>query len=508
MGIKALKNSIAGFALQILSLVMNFVIRIILVRYIGLVWLGINATLTSILSTFSLAELGLNSVVGFYLYEPIAKKDNKAINYIVNIYRSIYKYVGTFFLGASIISMGVIRFVLNGVDITLEVYLAYIILIINSVATYFLAYRRILLEADQKQYMERRIDIVFTMICNLLQIIAVVFLRNYLLFLALQATKTVLCNVIIHLKCGKIYPFLVSERVEKKSIWSMVKELKDAFCIKIASYVYVSTDSIIISTFVNTIAVGYLSNYSLVMGSVKGIARSILYPICPTIGNVIAQRKDEKPISFQIFVRVSLFILGIFVIPTLVLGPTFIEWIFGREYLMEYSIMILLALDFILDTITIPCSAFITGSGLFRNENINCITGATVNIVASLVLVQFMGIKGVLLGTVISQIVYWCMRTYTVWKYCLREDSIFWINHLLTLILGAGIFFISYIGGKTVLLKLSSMSFLAQFILGGLSCEFVFIVAFSLLFAWDDATRQILKSVFAKMKRQGTDRSE
>lgn len=487
-----LKNSIVSLALQLINIGMNFLIRYLLIKYIGVEWLGINATLTSLLSTFSLAELGISSVICFYLYGPIREENNAEINHIINIYRVLYKFIGGIFLTASLLSGFFIPHILTGVAITSGIYAVYFILVITSASTYFLAYRRILLEADQKQYVAKITDIFFELLCGVIQIILLVRLKNYVLFLTVNVFKLIGTNLFVYRKCGRIYPFLDIQKCKSGELLKTVKGMKDVFCIQIASYVYGSTDNLIISIFTSTVYVGYLSNYSMISNTIKSIVRSIMYPLTPIIGNIVAKGSANNEKVFHLCTLAGYALSGMFCIPIIVLTQTFISNIFGYAYLLSIVIPILMVGDIALDIIQIPCCAFIKGSGLFRYENFTCIIGAVTNILFSLILVQKYGMAGVLGGTVLSQAVFFVLRSIVIFKYCIQEKvkekavgyycaSVkFFVNFILSSVICWGIYQL-----------IGNVSFIPRFLCGGILCEIVFFLLFAAF--WNKDVKDALK---------------
>ena len=78
-----LKNGFVGLTGQIISEFLQFIVRIFVLRYIGVEVLGISATFTSILQTLSLTELGFQMAVVYYLYQPLNQHDEIKINQIL-----------------------------------------------------------------------------------------------------------------------------------------------------------------------------------------------------------------------------------------------------------------------------------------------------------------------------------------------------------------------------------------------------------------------------------------
>ena len=71
----AIKNSMTGLMSQIIVLILQFWTRSIFVQHLGVEMLGISSTLSSILNTLSLTELGFQSAVIYSLYRPLAEKN-------------------------------------------------------------------------------------------------------------------------------------------------------------------------------------------------------------------------------------------------------------------------------------------------------------------------------------------------------------------------------------------------------------------------------------------------
>ena len=55
----AVKNGVITLGCQLSDVILGFIVRKIFITYIGVEMLGLNGTFTSLLSTLSLAELGL-----------------------------------------------------------------------------------------------------------------------------------------------------------------------------------------------------------------------------------------------------------------------------------------------------------------------------------------------------------------------------------------------------------------------------------------------------------------
>ena len=61
--------------LKLYQIFVPFLIRTVMIRFMGIDYLGLNSLFTSILSVLNLAELGVGSAMVFSMYKPVADKD-------------------------------------------------------------------------------------------------------------------------------------------------------------------------------------------------------------------------------------------------------------------------------------------------------------------------------------------------------------------------------------------------------------------------------------------------
>ena len=211
---KTMRNSIVSLLAQILTILIGFIGRKVFIQYLGVELLGLNSTFASILSTLSLAELGFQQVIVVHLYGALAKDDKPYINALVNIYKLVYRCMGISFVLASFCCVPFLEVFLSDVEVTNTVRIYFLIQALTSSCTYFLAYKRNILYADQNSYLSGLIDTAVNTVATLLCIMAAVLTRNYILYLIINLAKTYIANLIVHVACTKRYPYLHSEKVD------------------------------------------------------------------------------------------------------------------------------------------------------------------------------------------------------------------------------------------------------------------------------------------------------
>lgn len=444
----AIKNSLVNVGAQLVNLLLSFVIRKLFIQYIGIEYLGISTVLAEVLGFLSLTELGVQSAIVFRLYKPLVQKDNDVISEIISLLKRVYGVIGIIILIAGIGFTPFLRFVVKDLEVQMQVvYISYYLLLLSSVVTYFLAYKRTLLYADQKQYVTSMVDAVMNLCFSICRILCIVVLKDYYLYIAMSLVQNIISNVVVHRMCKKYYPELKTNiQVSKELKDDLFNDVKNIFSGKIAGYVYSSTDNLVISSIIGTGVVGYLGNYKSVTKAVNTIIGYCVSSMQPLVGNYIASETKEN--SYNFFKNYSFFryfIASILLIPTLSLIEPFICWWVGKDYLLNYYIPILIIIDLYISCVHGSTGEFITGCGLFKYEKSVCIIGAALNVITSIVGALVIGIEGVLLGTVVSQIIMWLGRSWIVYKYCFQYALKKYIEYWIKEAIYASIFVLEYI---------------------------------------------------------------
>ena len=210
----ALKNIVSKMIYSIVITLLSFVSRRVFVSTLGDTLLGLNGLLTSVISMLSLMELGVGNAIYFSLYEPLAENNEERIKSIMRLYQKLYRYIG---LAVCIVGLCVIPFLkfLITQDIDYNyVYKIYLIFLANSVMSYFMAYRRSLYSANQKDYLINNVTTVVNIISYSLQIITMLRYQNYVVYLLIQVIATVSINLIFLLKSDRDYPYLREKNVQ------------------------------------------------------------------------------------------------------------------------------------------------------------------------------------------------------------------------------------------------------------------------------------------------------
>ena len=430
---KTMRNSAVSLLGQVITILLSFISRKVFIQYLGVELLGINSTFASLLNTLSLAELGFQQVIVYHLYGVLAKGDREQINNLVNIYKVVYRCIGCFFVGAALCCMPFLQYVLSDVEATATVRIYFLIQALTGACTYFLAYKRNILYADQRSYISGLIDTVVNTTATLISIFVAVYTRNYVLYLLVNLVKTYLSNVIVHIACTRHYPYLHRTKLDWALLKKIASSIKDVVLERFAGYIYGSTDNLLISVFISTVQVGFLNNYTMVISHIKNLMRSLSAPLIPAIGNVVAtgEDKNQQLEKFRLLEQGFFWLTGMAVVPVYVMADFFIEIYLGEAFVLPKVLLFFMCVDMYIHINQDPCLCFLSANGLFRVRRNISILGALVNIVVSALLIRPFGMAGILAGTAVSQVYYWVARSVVSLRNCLEQDWSVWARYWL-----------------------------------------------------------------------------
>lgn len=415
-------NSSTSIVTQVLLVILNFIAKTVFIRIMGSEYLGINGLFSNIITMLSLADLGIGMALPYILFKPLANKDNKKIKLLMDFYKKIYNVIGLIVIIIGLSMVPFLGFMIKDPSHIANLTLIYSLFVIHSAASYFFVYKRFLIVSDQKGYIVSRMTFILSALLNVVQIIILVLYKNYILFLLSSIIFVIIQNLWLSHKADQMYPFLkekTKEKLAKEDIKDITKNVSALFIYKIGTVITNGTDNIVISKFIGIIAVGIYSNYILIVGSINGILFQIFNAITSSIGNLVVTTNDDH--SEKVYQNLNFFnfwLYALFSICLLVLINPFIHLWIGDKYLLSFSVVLLLALNFYITGMQSVTTSFRTAYGLFWIKKYVPIIMVTINIVASIVLVRYVGIAGVVFGTVLSRLLttVW-IDPYVVYKY-------------------------------------------------------------------------------------------
>jgi len=221
-------------------------------------------------------------------------------------------------------------------------------------------------------------------------------------------------NLFIANRANKMYPYIKNSKtmLQKDHQRSIFHDIKNIFISKMSGTVTNSTDNILISALVSTTMTGIYSNYTIVLNTLTSVMNQFSYSMTGSIGNLIAtESTDYIEDVFKKLVFIMFFMAAFCCVCLACLIDPFIVLAFGsKDLLMERYVVYISITIFYFATIKIPVWSMISGSGLFKMDKYISIAGTTINLIVSFILGYYIGIGGILLGTICTYVIQYNLK--------------------------------------------------------------------------------------------------
>lgn len=408
MKIERTKNAVKGTAMgvvqKIIAIAFPFIIRTIFIRLLGVEYLGLNSLFSSILQVLNLAELGVGAALVFSMYKPIAEDDEEKICALMNLYRHYYRIIGLVILVLGLVLVPFLRNLINGnIPSDINLYVIYLMNLTSTVLSYWLfAYRNSLFQAHQRLDVQSLIGILVNIMCYSTLIVTLLVFRNYYIYLSIQICFQMISNIVSAIASKKYYPMYspkgnisIDERKE------IDHKIRDLFTAKIGTVINHSTDSIVISAFLGLEAIAIYQNYYYIVSTIMAFF-AIFFSVCTAgIGNsLIVSTKESNVDLFYNINHIVMFTLNFCCTSFLCLCQPFMKIWVGEDLMLGMSYVVLFCAYLFIEIAPRTALVFKDAGGIWRNDRFRPLTAALFNLFLNLVLVNVMGLYGIIISTV------------------------------------------------------------------------------------------------------------
>ena len=408
----SIRNAIISIAMQVLILILSFVCRTIFIQALGDQYLGISGLYTNILSMLSLADLGINTVMIYALYKPIANKDENEICRLVAYFKRLYRIIALVVLALGLVCVPFLQYIIKDSTLPLSTLRWYFILYLaGSVCSYLIVYKTTIINADQRIYLVKIVDFAASLTINILQIVVLYFTHNFSFYLFVNIGVILCKNALMSLITQRMYPFL--NRRSKHDVNDELKiqlknNIKSIFLYRVSAAVMNSTDNILISVILGTVVVGQYSNYVLIVTAINTFIMLIAQSVLSSLGNFNATEQDERKLLIFRCLLLCFYVVATFVACCFVsMFNDFIRLWVGRideSYVLSDFTVYAITFNFYVGCILNPIWMYREAAGLFNQVKYSMTFAAILNIILSFVLGYWVGVGGIIVATALSKL--------------------------------------------------------------------------------------------------------
>lgn len=402
----ASRNAVYGAVLKVYQIIVPFAMRTIMIYFLGMEYLGLNSLFTSILQILNLAELGVGSAMVYSMYKPIAQKDKTKICALMRLYRKYYRIIGIVVLVLGLILYPFIpQLVSKDVPEGIDIHVLYLLNLATTVLSYWLfAYKNCLLNAHQRNDVDSKVRILMDTLKYVGQIGAIIICKSYYAYLCVALVLQIMNNIVTSVIVSRMYPEYKPVGVLDKDEIAVINEkVRDLFTSKLGAVIINSADSVVISAFLGLKILAIYNNYYFIVKSIIGIVGSIFVACTAGIGNsIIIESKEKNFRDFNKFTFIIVWLSGLCTCCLLALYQPFIALWVGEDNSLGYSAVICFCAYYFIYELNSLFNLYKDAAGLWHKDRFRPMVTALANLGINLLLVNYIGIYGVLLSTVLT----------------------------------------------------------------------------------------------------------
>lgn len=408
----SIRNIAIGFVNRVITQIGPFLLRTLVIYKLGNEFAGLSSLFSSILQVLNLTELGLGTAIVYNMYAPIAEDDHVRIRALMNFYRKAYLAIGTLIGVVGVALLPMLPYLVHDGKVPDGIHLQtiYLIYLAGTVSSYFFgSYKRSLLLAYQRTDMDELIVMLVQIVVYIVRAAVLLTIQNYYLYILIIPIGSIVQNCIYATFVDRRYPYLrPAGKLSRLDILQLYKKVAGLFVHKLGSTISNGLDNIVISMFLGLEILGKSGNYLLIINAVLTILNIVYSSVVAGIGNLLELEDNQK--AQGVFFKLSflnLWLQSVCSACLLCLFQPFVSLWAGTKSLFPTETMLILVVYFYTFVQRKVVLTFKDAAGLWERDWLKPLVGSAANFIMNILLVQYCGINGVYLSTILS---YWLIE--------------------------------------------------------------------------------------------------
>ena len=402
---KAIKNIITSMIYQLVSIVCGLIApRMILSAY-GSSYNGVISSANQLLGVISFLTIGIAGSTRVALYKTLAQKDLLGTSRIVKSNKIYMRKVAICLIIYAAALMIIYPYISHNDIPKTDIALLIGIISLSTFGEYFFGLTNsTLLAADQASYIANIINI-FSRIINTIAIVTLV--RNrFSIFIVYTVSSLIffLSPAIMNFIVLKKYKLIVNCEPNDEAI----KQRGAVAFHSIANIIHSNTDLVLLTLFTDAKLISVYTVYYLVVGKIKSLMHVFTTGMEAAFGNMwVKGEKENLSINFNLyeyllylFCAIVFSCVGILILPFI---ECYTSGITDIVYIRPV-LAILITFTEGLFCLRQPYLTLVQATGNYEATKKGAMIEAIINIVVSIILVNLVGITGVIIGTLIANL--------------------------------------------------------------------------------------------------------
>lgn len=420
---KSIINVVTAIFFKIMLLILTLFTRRFLIQYIGNEANGVFSLYTSIIGFLAIADLGIGTAITFSMYKPIIDGDNYKVSALYKLFIKIYRIVGIIIFVGGICILPALPYLAKDYSADFNLYYTFLLMLISIVITYIFSAKTSLINAYKNNYVTTAFNSIALIIEGLLQLVLLYFFKSFELYLMCKIVSSLIQWILTEFYFSKYHKRTLdmTAKLDQDTKNEVMQKTKAMFMHKIGALLVNTSDSIIISTFISVVILGLYSNYTTVVIAMKSVIVLFFTPLTSIIGHLCAGNDNPKKLKYFNFFYGLNFTIGIvFYLGYYAVIDDVIAICFGEGLELTKDISIVITINYFIQFMRQSVLTFRDATGTFYNDRYKPLIEGAFNIVLSILLVYICGVTGVIIATIITNL----LICHTVEPYVLFKDGL------------------------------------------------------------------------------------
>lgn len=411
-----------GLLYRITGTLLPFIVQMVVIRKLGIEYIGIRGLFSSVLTVFSLAELGFGSAIVFFMYKPIADDNMEELSALLNFYKKTYRMIGLVILVLGLFILPWLPHLVKGAyPSDINIYYVFTLFFAQSILSYWMfAYKSSLLNAYQRTDIINMISTVVLILTSFAQITMLYLTESFYAYLIASIFFTFVNNLLISAIVNKLYPRIKTKgEVNSNTLRDIRVKVSGLFVGKLCRISRNAFDIVFVSMFIGLSYAGMYSNYYNVMVAVTSFTSVITTSLLAGVGNsIVLESKEKNYKDMMVINKIYLVIGGCMTACMLCLYQPFMTLWMGKDYLFPNEIVVLFSLYFYIQKMGDVRAVYSDAAGLFWENRWRNIGEAVANLILNYVFVIKFGVFGIVLATILTLFIFGFLgSTQVIFRY-------------------------------------------------------------------------------------------
>ena len=421
------KKTVMNILTDVIPLILIALVGIYKVKLflnvLGTETLGLYQLFNNLMVYVALVDGGLASALLFSLYKPNANNDTKKFNELLSGGLRTFAKIGMYVFGIATILSFFVFFLIK--DCTFSywyIVVTFLLFSLSNVIEYFFVPYNALLEAKEKKYIYNLVTQFGQLSLSIVEIILLLLHVKFGYILLSHSIIKLIARLIEVRICKKAFPN-VNVHEERKD-YSFKKFLGSLIFHKVNGLIGGNIDSLIISSVLGLTSVAIYSTYNYIVNMLKNILSKVSASMTALVGNSLEKDKSKMHDLYLEFDSLLFYIGIVICIPLMFAINGFIDLFYEGEIMTSFAIAVAFSLVLFTYIIRMDTTLFVSAAGLYKETQHCAITDTIVNLTLSLILVNIIGIPGVLIATAISVLIAeYVLKTIVVYKNVFNKSA-------------------------------------------------------------------------------------